>query len=144
MVHFSAHRLNIKTLGCRSAAKDNSEQGQWVHGKEKNICQFLLWFYDLVFSHQILTYRPCHYSYLRPWTENGDTTFILPTWTAIESSVCKGMVMSHFLLFAHISPSKSSLITPTVIFQSSDWLQDNIFILPTPTTIESKVQGRWG
>jgi hypothetical protein len=44
----------------------------------KKYLPFLLWFYDLMFSNQILTHRPCHDSYLSPQAEHEDTTFIFP------------------------------------------------------------------
>jgi hypothetical protein len=43
--------------GFNSAANNNNTQGQWMHGKEMEIYDFLLCFYDLIFSNQILTHQ---------------------------------------------------------------------------------------
>jgi hypothetical protein len=119
----------------------------------RKIFPIFLWFFSLIFSHQILVHRPCHDSYLCPQTEWGDTTFILPTRTSTESNVCKGKVRKvsfpYFFYFLLIFSSKSPpCITSTVISLSPDWIWDTAVVLHQQHNNNNRKQGagqgRWG
>jgi hypothetical protein len=117
----------------------------------RKIFPIFLWFFSLIFSHQILVHRPCHDSYLCPQTEWGDTTFILPTRTSTESNVCKGKVRKvsfpYFFTFCSFFHQKVPPVSHQQSYPCPQTESETLLLSYTSNTtitIESRGQGRAG